>query len=112
MEAIQQCGHGLENDPKNALLRLSYARWRAPGRWNSAKDALTDVATVIPFWALWEGVAYGVHYLLDGLNLSDTVAAVDGLIPKSLVEITRWILLCLTVIFFIKNDARQWQFQC
>jgi len=28
-EAIQQCSQGLENDPKNALLRLSYARWRA-----------------------------------------------------------------------------------
>jgi uncharacterized protein len=69
------------------------------GRWTSAKDVLTDVAIAIPFWALWEGAAYGVHYLLDVLNHTGTVAAVDSLLPKSLVEITLWILLCLTAGF-------------
>lgn len=69
------------------------------GRWKSAKDVLVDVAIAIPFWALWESVAYGVHYLLDVLKPTGTAAAVDSLLPKSLVEITLWILLCLTAGF-------------
>ena len=69
------------------------------GRWTSSKDVLIDVAIAIPFWALWEGVAYGVHYLLDLLNPSGKAAAVDSLLPKSMVEITLWILLCLTAGF-------------
>ena len=69
------------------------------GRWTSAKDILTDVAIAIPFWALWEGVAYGVHYMLDVLNPTGTAAAIDSLLPKSLLEITLWILVCLTAGF-------------
>jgi membrane protease YdiL (CAAX protease family) len=70
------------------------------GRWTSAKDVLTDVAIAIPFWALWEGVAYGVHYLLDYLSPTSAAAAtVDSLLPKSLLEIALWILLCLTAGF-------------
>ncbi len=69
------------------------------GRWTSAKDVLTDVAIAIPFWALWEGAAYGVHYLLDALNPSGKEAAVNSLLPKSPVEISLWILLCLTAGF-------------
>jgi membrane protease YdiL (CAAX protease family) len=69
------------------------------GRWTSVKDVLVDVAIAIPFWALWEGVAYGVHYLLDVLKPIGTAAAVDSLLPKSLVEIILWILLCLTAGF-------------
>jgi membrane protease YdiL (CAAX protease family) len=69
------------------------------GRWSSAKDLLADVAIAIPFWALGEGVAYGVHYLLDYLNPAGTAATVDSLLPKSLLEISLWILLCLTAGF-------------
>ena len=69
------------------------------GRWTSTKDVLTDIAIAIPFWAVWEGVAYGVHYLLDLLNSTATAATVDSLLPKSLVEIILWILLCLTAGF-------------
>jgi membrane protease YdiL (CAAX protease family) len=69
------------------------------GRWTTAKDVLTDIAIAIPFWALWEGVAYGVHYLLDFLNPAGTAAAVDSLLPKSLLEVTVWILVCLTAGF-------------
>jgi membrane protease YdiL (CAAX protease family) len=69
------------------------------GRWTSAKDVLTDVAIAIPFWVLWEGVAYGVHYLLDVLHPSGTAAVVDSLLPKSPVEISLWIALCLTAGF-------------
>ena len=57
-----------------------------------------DVAIAIPFFAVWEGVAYGVHYLLDALHPSGA-AAVDSLLPKSAVEITLWVLLCATAGF-------------
>jgi uncharacterized protein len=69
------------------------------GRWTSAKEVFTDLAIAIPFWALWEGVAYGVHYLLDVLNPAGTAAAVDSLLPKSLIEVVLWMLLCLTAGF-------------
>jgi membrane protease YdiL (CAAX protease family) len=69
------------------------------GRWTSANDLLVDVAIAIPFWALWEGVAYGAHYALDRLHPAGTAAAVDSLLPKSLLEISLWILLCLTAGF-------------
>jgi membrane protease YdiL (CAAX protease family) len=69
------------------------------GRWKSGRDVLTDIAVAIPFWAVWEGVAYGVHYLLDTINPGATAAAVDSLLPKSLIEISLWILLCLTAGF-------------
>lgn len=69
------------------------------GRWTSAKDLVTDVAIAVPFWALWEGVAYGVHYVLDALNPAATAATVDNLLPKSFLEITLWIFLCLTAGF-------------
>lgn len=69
------------------------------GRWTSAKDVLGDIAIAIPFWALWEGVAYGVHYLLDALDPGGTAAAVDSMLPKSAVEISLWIIVCLTAGF-------------
>ncbi len=69
------------------------------GRWRSAKSVLIDVGIGIPFWALWEGVAYGVHYLLNALNPSNTAASVNSLLPKSPVEIILWVLLCATAGF-------------
>jgi uncharacterized protein len=69
------------------------------GRWRSAKDVFTDIAIAIPFVALWEGVAYGGHYLLDFLSATNNAATVDSLLPKSLLEITLWIFLCLTAGF-------------
>ena len=69
------------------------------GRWKSAKDVLTDIAIAIPFFALWEGVAYGSHYILDLLNPTNNAATVDSLLPKSPLEVTLWILLCLTAGF-------------
>ena len=69
------------------------------GRWSSAKDVLTDIAIAIPFLALWEGAAYGVHYLLDLVDPAGRAATVDSLLPKSPVEILLWILLCLTAGF-------------
>jgi len=69
------------------------------GRWGSAKVLLTDVAIAIPFWGVWEAVAYGMHYLLEALHPSGAVAVVDSLLPKSLLEIVLWTLLCATAGF-------------
>jgi uncharacterized protein len=69
------------------------------GRWRSAKNVFTDIAIAIPFAALWDGVAYGSHYLLDFLNPTNNAAIVDSLLPKSPVEITLWFLVCLTAGF-------------
>lgn len=68
------------------------------GRWHSAKDVLVDFGIAVPFWALWEGVSYGVTWLLKMLHPS-AAAAIDTLLPKSLSEIVMWILLCLTAGF-------------
>ena len=69
------------------------------GRWTAAKDVLKDIAIAIPFVALWEGVAYGGHFLLDFFSPANSAATVDNLLPKSLLEITLWIFLCLTAGF-------------
>jgi uncharacterized protein len=69
------------------------------GRWRSFKDVLKDIAVTIPFVALWEGVAYGSHYVLDFFSPAKNAATVNSLLPKSLVEITLWIFLCLTAGF-------------
>jgi membrane protease YdiL (CAAX protease family) len=69
------------------------------GRWTSPKDVLIDIAIAIPFVALWEGVAYASHYLLDLINPANNAATVDSLLPKSLLEITLWLLVCLTAGF-------------
>lgn len=68
-------------------------------RWRSAKDVFVDIAIAIPFIALWEGAAYLCHYLLDRFSPGTAAATVDSLLPKSLLEITLWIALCLTAGF-------------
>jgi membrane protease YdiL (CAAX protease family) len=68
-------------------------------RWKAARDVLRDIAIAIPFVALWEGVAYGGHYILDFLSPTNNAATVASLLPKSPAEITLWILLCLTAGF-------------
>jgi uncharacterized protein len=69
------------------------------GRWTSATDVFKDIAIAIPFMALWEGVAYGCHYLLDFFSPANNAATVESLLPTSPVEITLWILLCITAGF-------------
>jgi membrane protease YdiL (CAAX protease family) len=64
----------------------------AGGRWKRWCDVLSDFAVMLPFWAVWEGAAYGVHLLLG----SDSVKTVDSLLPKSLVEVLVWIATCIT----------------
>jgi len=64
----------------------------AGGRWKNWRDVLTDFAIVLPFWAVWEGAAYGVHLLLG----SGSAKSVDSLLPQSLVEVLVWIATCVT----------------
>jgi membrane protease YdiL (CAAX protease family) len=64
----------------------------AGGRWTSWREVLSDLVVVVPFWAVWEGAAYGVHLLLG----SGSAKSVDSLLPQSLVEVLVWIATCVT----------------
>lgn len=62
------------------------------GRWASWRGVAVDVAIALPFWALWESTAYGVHWLL-GPNGAKSVVS---LLPQSLLEILIWIATSIT----------------
>ena len=62
------------------------------GRWASWKSVGTDLVIALPFWALWEGAAYGVHWLLG----SSSAKSVDSLLPRSPSEILIWIATSIT----------------
>jgi membrane protease YdiL (CAAX protease family) len=67
------------------------------GRWTSWRDLCVDLAIALPFWVLWEGVAYGVHWLLAlGSIGSGTARTVDSLLPQSLLEVLVWIAVSIT----------------
>jgi membrane protease YdiL (CAAX protease family) len=53
------------------------------GRWKTWKSVGVDLCIALPFWVLWEGAAYGAHWLLG----PSSAKTVDSLLPKSLVEI-------------------------
>jgi uncharacterized protein len=61
-------------------------------RWNSARDFFTDLAILVPFFAIWEGTAYAVHQLLG----PNTARSVDILLPRSVLEVSVWIFVCIT----------------
>jgi len=62
------------------------------GRWGSWKNLAVDLAIALPFWALWEAAAYGVHWLLG----PSSAKSVDSLLPQSLLEILLWIGTSIT----------------
>ena len=64
----------------------------AGGRWTSWRDVLSDLAVAAPFWAVFEGAAYGVHRLLG----SGSAKTVDSLLPHSLLEVVVWIATATT----------------
>ena len=64
----------------------------AGGRWKSWREVFSDLAVLLPFWAVWEGAAYGVHLLLG----SGSAKTVDSLLPQSLAEVLVWIATCIT----------------
>jgi len=58
---------------------------------------VVDLGIALPFWLLWEGAAYGVHWLLDPRLLgSGSAKTVDSLLPQSLLEVLVWIATCVT----------------
>jgi membrane protease YdiL (CAAX protease family) len=67
------------------------------GRWRSWKSVAADLGIALPFWGIWEGAAYGVHWLeyprVQGAGAAKTV---DSLLPQSLVEILLWIAVSAT----------------
>lgn len=64
----------------------------AGGRWKSWRDVFSDVAIALPFWVIFEGAAYGVHWLL-GPGVAKTV---DSLLPRSVLEVLVWTATCVT----------------
>ena len=62
------------------------------GRWKTSHEVLADLAVVLPFWAVWEGTAYGVHLLLG----TGAAKSVDSLLPKSPIEVLLWIATSIT----------------
>ena len=62
------------------------------GRWTSWKSVAIDLAIALPFWVLWEGAAYGAHWLLG----ASSAKTVDSLLPTSLLEIIVWIGVSIT----------------
>ena len=57
---------------------------------------------MVPFWALWEATAYGVHLLLG----PDTARSVAALLPQSVAEIFVWILVSITAGFTEELQSR------
>jgi len=68
----------------------------AGGRWASWRDVRSDLAVVVPFWAIFEGAAYGAHWLLYRTLGSGSAKTVDSLLPHSLIEVIVWIAMCVT----------------
>lgn len=66
------------------------------GRWSSWRDVLADIAIALPFWVLWTGAAYGVHWLLALRPGAGGAKTVDSLLPQSLLEIVIWIGTSIT----------------
>jgi membrane protease YdiL (CAAX protease family) len=62
------------------------------GRWMSWKSLGVDVAIAVPFWVLWEAVAYALHRVVG----SSSAKSVGDLLPRSLLEILIWIALSIT----------------
>jgi membrane protease YdiL (CAAX protease family) len=67
------------------------------GRWTSWRSVAADVGIALPFWVLWEGVAYGVHWLLAIRQTgTDSAKSVESLLPQTLLEILIWIGASIT----------------
>jgi membrane protease YdiL (CAAX protease family) len=66
-------------------------------RWTSWKHVLTDLAIVLPFWALWEGAALGVRWLLArGPVQACAAKTVASLLPQSPLEIVIFVGVSIT----------------
>jgi membrane protease YdiL (CAAX protease family) len=61
-------------------------------RWSSWRSVAVDLGIGFPFWVLWEGAAYSVHWLLG----PGSAKSVEGLLPQSPLEILIWIGTSIT----------------
>jgi membrane protease YdiL (CAAX protease family) len=68
----------------------------AGGRWKSWREVAADVGIVLPFWGIWEGAAYGVHWLLAGTAGPGSAKTVDSLLPQSPLEVLIWLAASIT----------------
>lgn len=68
----------------------------AGGRWKSWRDVAVDLAIVLPFWGIWEGAAYGVHWMLDSSAGQGSAKTVVSLLPQSLLEVLIWVATSIT----------------
>ena len=66
------------------------------GRWTSWKSLAIDMGIALPFWLLWEGTAYGAHWVLSGATGPGGAKTVDSLLPQSVSEILLWVALSVT----------------
>jgi CAAX protease family protein len=66
------------------------------GRWTSWKSVAVDMGIALPFWLLWEGAAYGMHWLLSGASGPSGAKTVLSLLPQSALEILLWIGVSIT----------------
>ena len=65
------------------------------GRWLTWKGLMADVAIAVPFFVIWEGTAYGVHWLLERSGGADTAKSVTAMLPRSALEIVAWIVVSI-----------------
>lgn len=72
------------------------------GRWATWKGIAKDVAIALPFWVLWELVAYGVWWLLG----YSTAKSVSALLPQSPLEILGWISVSIVAGFTEEIQSR------
>lgn len=67
------------------------------GRWTSWKSVGVDVLIALPFWALWEGAAFGVHWLVDPrMPGAESVKSFGSLLPQTWLEILVWVAVSIT----------------
>lgn len=71
------------------LLALSGGRWKSWGEFGG------DIGVALPFWALWEVVAYGVYWVVGASDGK----AVFPLIPRTVTEAVTWVFLSVTAGF-------------
>ena len=79
-------------------------------RWASWRSLGIDIAITVPFFGIWEGTAYAVHWILG----PSSAKSVDTLLPHSVVEVLLWIGLSITAGFCEEISFRgylQRQFQ-
>jgi uncharacterized protein len=72
------------------------------GRWKNAGEVLRDIGIAVPFWVIWELVAYATSMLILQSPVKGTEAWVT---PRGIVEVSLWLAvscsagLCEEVIF-------------